>query len=474
MDAVLAVDDLVAVFVVALLAPLVLGLLPRLPVPQVVLLIVGGVLVGPDVLGLSSAGGVQVLADVGLGFVFLLAGYEVDLRLFREDAGRRAVAAWLVSLVLAVGVVGVLAGAGLVRAFVPVALGLTTTALGTLLPVLRENRLLEGRFGRYLIAAGGVGELFPVLAIAVFLGTQNRFTALASLGAVGVLAVLLALARRAVRDGGRLATVVLRGQHETAQTTLRATILLLITLIAVTDEFHLDAVLGAFLAGVVLRRWVGSAAPALESKLDAVGYGFFIPIFFVYSGMSLDLDSIREAPLRIALFFVLMLAVRGAPALLVYRGALVARRRVQTALITATALPVLVALAEIGLRNGTMLSENAAALVGAGVLTVLVFPAVAVALQRPAEADAARPADPSPQDLDEQHPGVGRRPAHAERDGGGQPVQPAAGTRQQGRPARDEGEGRHQDDDGRKHHPPERGSRSRRSPQEGEQGGAGQ
>jgi Kef-type K+ transport system membrane component KefB len=383
-EAAVAMDDLVAVFVVALLAPVLLGLVPRLPVPQVVLLLVGGIVIGPQVLGVSSPGSVQVLADVGLGFVFLLAGYEVDLRLFGEDAGRRAVLAWFVSLALAIAVVGLLSAVGLVRAFVPVALALTTTALGTLLPVLRENGLLSGRLGRYLLAAGGVGELFPVLAIAVFLGTQNRFTALASLAAVGVLAGVLGLARRAVREGGRLATVVTLGQHSTAQITLRATILLLITLIAVTDEFHLDAVLGAFLAGVVLRHWVGAASPELEPKLDAVGYGFFIPIFFVYSGMSLDLDAIAEAPLRVVLFFGLMLAVRGLPALLVYRGALPPRQRVQTALITATALPVLVALAEIGLRNGTMLSENAAALVGAGVLTVLVFPAAAVALTRPA------------------------------------------------------------------------------------------
>jgi Kef-type K+ transport system membrane component KefB len=389
-EAAVAVDDLVAVFVVALLAPVLLGLLPRLPVPQVVLLLVGGILIGPEVLGVSSPGSVQVLADVGLGFVFLLAGYEVDLRLFGEDAGRRAVLAWSVSLALAIAVVGLLSVAGLVRAFVPVALALTTTALGTLLPVLRDNGLLAGRLGRYLLAAGGVGELFPVLAIAVFLGTQNRFTALVSLAAVGVLAGVLGIARRAVREGGRLATVVTLGQHSTAQITLRATILLLITLIAVTDQFHLDAVLGAFLAGVVLRRWVGEASsPELESKLDAVGYGFFIPIFFVYSGMRLDVDAIAEAPLRVVLFFGLMLAVRGLPALLVYRGALPARQRVQTALITATALPVLVALAEIGLRNGTMLAENAAALVGAGVLTVLVFPAAAVALTRPAGAPRA-------------------------------------------------------------------------------------
>ncbi len=402
MDGLLGVDTLVAVAAVALAAPLVVGLLPRLPVPQVVLLLAGGMLIGPDVLGLSSPGQVQVLADVGLGFVFLLAGYEVDLRLFRQDAGRRAVVAWTASLLIAIGVVAVLSRTGLVRAFVPVALALTTTALGTLLPILRDNGLLRGRLGSYLLAAGGVGELFPVLAIAVFLGTQNRFTALVSLGGVAVLALLLGLARRAIREGGRLATVITLGQHETAQITLRGTILLLVALIAVTDRFHLDAVLGAFLAGVVLRRWVGTSSPVLESKLDAVGYGFFVPVFFVYSGMNLDLDSIAEAPLRVVLFFALMLGVRGLPALVVYRAVLDWRERTQTALVTATALPVLVALTEIGLRNRTMLPENAAALVGAGVLTVLLLPALAVALGRseggadPASVPAGESPPPAP------------------------------------------------------------------------------
>src|SRR3954464_2328941 len=392
------VGSLAAVAAVALLAPLVLGLLPRLLVPQVVLLLVGGIVIGPHVLGVAAPGDVQILADVGLGFVFLLAGYEVDLRLFGQDAGRRAIVAWFASLALALGAVALLAAVGLVRAFVPVALGLTTTALGTLLPILRERNLLRGRLGRYLLAAGAVGELFPIVGIAVFLGTQSRFTALVSLGGVAVLALVLSVARRAVRPGGRLATVIELGQNETAQITLRGTVLLLIVLIALTDRFHLDAVLGAFLAGVVLRRWVGGAAPILESKLDAIGYGFFIPVFFVYSGMSLDLSSIAAAPLRLLLFFVLLLVCRGLPALLVYRGALSGRQRVQTALVTSTALPTLVALTEIGLRNGTMLPENAAALVGAGVLTVIVYPAGAVAVgARSAAADQATSSSPEPQ-----------------------------------------------------------------------------
>jgi Kef-type K+ transport system membrane component KefB len=392
-DELVAIDTLLVVTAVTVLTPLVLGMLPRLRVPQVVVLLVGGVLIGPQVLGLGSPDSVQVLADVGLGFVFLLAGYEVNVQLFGSDAGRRAILAWFVSVGIAAGTVAMLEGLGVVRAFVPIALGLTTTALGTLLPILRENGLLSGRLGRYLLAAGAVGELFPVLAIALFLGVQSRFVALASLASVALLALVLSLGQRVVRPGSRLHRVITAGQHETTQTTLRGTLLLLIALIAVTDRFHLDAVLGAFLAGMVLRRWAGRSAPALDSKLDAVGYGFFVPLFFVYSGMRLDLASIASAPLRLLLFFGLMVVVRGLPALLIYRGVLTMRERLQTTLITATALPLLVALAEIGLRSGTMLPENAAALVGAGVLSVLVLPLLAVVLQRgtpaPAEPDEA-------------------------------------------------------------------------------------
>ena len=157
---------------------------------------------------------------------------------------------------------------------------------------------------------------------------------------------------------------------------------LLFALLVVASDFGLDVVLGAFLAGVVLRRWAPGNVRSLERKLDAVGYGFFIPVFFVTSGMGLDLQSIAENPLRLVVFFVLLLAVRGLPALFLYRTDLDLRQRLQMTLLTATALPLLVALAEIGLSTGHMLPENAAALVGAGVLSVIVFPGIAVALNR--------------------------------------------------------------------------------------------
>ena len=157
--------------------------------------------------------------------------------------------------------------------------------------------------------------------------------------------------------------------------------LLLVALLFLSAEFGLDIVLGAFFAGMVLRRWAPGDVESLEKKLDAVGYGFFIPVFFVSSGMGLDVISIVEAPGRLLGFFLLLLVVRGVPALFVYRKDLPGLRRVQMMLLTATALPLLVALAEIGLQNGSMLPENAAALVGAGVLSVAIFPLLAVRLQ---------------------------------------------------------------------------------------------
>jgi Kef-type K+ transport system membrane component KefB len=394
MDLARGLDTLLLAAVVAALAPVLVALLPGPRIPQVVVLLAGGVLIGPQVLGWADRAEIDLLVNVGLGFLFLLAGYELDLDLFRERPGRLAMAGWLLTVALAAGLVGVLAAAGFVRAYVPVALGLTTTALGTLLPILRDNDMLGGRFGRYLLAAGAVGELFPIFAIALFLGASNKFVALGSLIGVGVLAVVLSLAPRLVR-GNQLERILREGQGSTSQTTVRLTVLLLLLLLVIAEDFGLDVVLGAFLAGIVLRRWAPGDVHALEGKLDAIGYGFFIPLFFVASGMTLDIRSIAEAPGRLGVFFVLLLVIRGVPSLFLYRRDLPMVERVEMVFLLATSLPLLVALAEIGLRNGTMLPENAAATVGAGALSVLVFPMAAVVIERRRRA-AARPAAAPP------------------------------------------------------------------------------
>jgi Kef-type K+ transport system membrane component KefB len=288
--------------------------------------------------------------------------------------------------VIAVGVVAGLAAAGYIKDYVPVGLALTTTALGTLLPILRDNDMLVGQLGRHVYAAGAVGELFPILIIAVFLTQRGHFVALASVAAVGVLAIVLSAAPWLARNS-MVRRVIREGQDNTGQTTLRWAMVLLFLLLAVASRFGLDVVLGAVLAGMVLRRWTRRMdvdTASLDRKFDAVGYGIFIPIFFISSGMTLDLRAVSQDPLRLLIFFLLLLIVRGLPSLLVYRRALAARQRLEMTFITATTLPLLIALAEIGQRDGVMLPGTAAALVGAGVLSVLVYPLIAVGLHRSA------------------------------------------------------------------------------------------
>ena len=379
-------NDLVAVALVAALAPIVVSVLPGPRVPQVVIFLVGGVLIGPHVLGLAETSSIQLLANIGLGFLFLLAGYELDPALLRQQAGKLAIGGWLISAALAVGVAAGLTAAGYIKDYVPVGLALTTTALGTLLPILRDNDMLAGRFGRDVYAAGAVGELLPILIIAVFLTRRGHFIALASVALVGVLA--LALTAVPWLTGHRVVQrIVEEGQDETAQVTLRGAMVLLFVLLAVAARFGLDVVLGAMLAGMVLRGWARHSnmdITGLEHKFDAVGYGIFIPIFFVSSGMTLDLKAIGQDPLRLLVFLALLLVVRGLPSLLIYRRALPPRQRAEMTFITATTLPLLIALVDIGQQDGVMLPATAAALVGAGVLSVLLYPLIAVTLHRSA------------------------------------------------------------------------------------------
>jgi Kef-type K+ transport system membrane component KefB len=377
-------NSLVAVALVAALTPLVVALLPGPRIPQVVVFLIGGVLIGPHVLGLAESGSIQLLSNVGLGFLFLLAGYELDPLLLRQRPGRLAIIGWLLSVAISLGVTAALYSAGYIKDFVPVGLALTTTALGTLLPILRDNDMLGGPLGRHIFAAGAVGELFPILIIAVFLTKRGHFIALASVVAVGVLAIILSTVPWLARSAA-VQRIIREGQDATGQITLRWAVVLLFSLLAVAARFGLDVVLGAMLAGIVLRIWtrkLNSDTESLERKFDTVGYGIFIPIFFISSGMAIDLKAISGDPLRVLVLLVLLLIVRGLPSLLVYRHDLRPRQRLEMTFITATSLPLLIALADIGEQDGVMLPATAAALVGAGVLSVLIYPLIAVGLHR--------------------------------------------------------------------------------------------
>ncbi len=394
---------LVPVVAVAAAAPLIVGAMPaRLRISQVVFLLAGGVIIGPELLNWSSPANVTLLSDLGLGFLFLLAGYELDPKVMRERAGRLAQYSWLTSLLISAAWVGVLYALGDLHAVITVSIALTTTALGVLLPILRENGLLDTTLGRQTFAAGAVGELGPIVAMALLLGSRRTGVALVLLIAFAVLAVTLAFLPGRVAMP-RTTELLLRSEHGNGQSTLRITLLLLVGLLSVAASLGFDSVLGAFVAGMVLRKWSPGNIETLERKLEIVGWGVFIPIFFVSSGMGLDVDSIVKNPRLLILIVLTLLLVRGGPALFWYRRALPMRGRVQLAFFTATTLPLLVALTEIAVGAGTMTQATAAALVGAGALSVLLFPPVAIVLGRRGErSDAEGPgpadeADPGPQ-----------------------------------------------------------------------------
>lgn len=397
--------ELLPVVVVSAAVPLAVGLMPaRHRLPQVVLLLAGGVLIGPQALGWSSSGSVTLLSDLGLGFLFLLAGYELDPDLMRGREGRLAGASWLTSIGLSAALILLLWTFDLVRSPVAAAIALTTTALGVLVPILKEEGLSDTPLGRHVFAGGTVGELGPIVAMALFLGSRHTGVALLLLGVFAVVVVQLAFLPNRLRLP-RTTAVLLRSEHGSGQSTLRVTIVLLVGLLALSSAFGFDAVLGAFLAGMVLRRWAPGNVEALEHKLDVMGWGLFIPVFFVSSGMNLDVEAIVENPGLPLLLLVVMLAVRGGPALFWYRTALPARReRVQLGLFTSTALPLLVALTELAVGRGEMTEESAAALVGAGAVSVLAFPYLARALNRrgstasdaPVPTDNTTPTPPPP------------------------------------------------------------------------------
>jgi len=387
--------DLLVLSLIAAAVPMIVGLL-RLKVAEVVLLLGFGILVGPSGLDLITYNAtMETFNEVGLGMLFFLAGYELEQRAIRGESGRLAGIGWLTSMAISALVVYVLWQLEFVSDYMGVTIALTSTALGTLLPVIRDRGLLETKFGTLFMGAGAAGEFGPILAIALLLGTK-------SLGAsVLILLAFAAVVAIAYYGPMQFATVRVkelldRGHMTSSQTAVRWTVVLLLGLLTLASRFGLDAVLGAFVAGVILHRY---APPGSDNKLipkiEGLGFGFFVPLFFILSGVNLDVASIAQKPLRLVVFFVLLLAVRGVPQYFLYRHALPeVRERVQFMLYVATGLPILVAITNLEMNAGMMRPENAAALVGAGALSVLVFPLLGDWINRVATARAA--AEPLP------------------------------------------------------------------------------
>lgn len=384
--------SLLCIVVVAFFAPLLSWVVPRRIVPETVLLIAGGMLIGPAVLGIATeTASIDFLRELGLAFLFLMAGYEIDVNELRGSGGRHAMVAWLGSLALAfaaVWVIGVSGGALSVNG-IAIAIAMTSTAIGTILPILRERGLLSTAVGAAILNHGAVGEVGPIILMALLLGSRSTWASLAIL--LAFLAITLLIIRftdNVKRAGRRLVEAIHIGGTTTAQTTIRLTVLLLVGLCTLAAIFELDVVLGAFAAGFILRYAVPGGSRELEEKLDGLAYGFFVPIFFVTSGMAIELDLSASALVDLGAFLVLLVAVRGVPVWLAswaerrHDGsrAYSLRQSVQIAVYSTTALPIIVAVTQAAVSAGAMTQSFASTLVLAGAASVLIMPAAGLAL----------------------------------------------------------------------------------------------
>lgn len=375
-------STLVLIAVIAVLAPILADLAKAVRLPVVVIELACGIAIGPEVLGIAHiTPPVTTLSEMGLAMLIFLAGYEIDLAKVKGRPLGLATAGWSLSLGLGLLIAVVLVVTGFAHSTLLIGLTLTTTALGIVLPVLSDEHLLDSRFGVLTLAAGTAGEFLPILAITLFLsGHDPRVTVL-----LLVVFVAAALASASVALRPRPPTVVAsleRGLRSSAQLPVRIAVMLVIAMVWIAAHLGLDILLGAFTAGLVVKLAnTGDDAVIVREKLEAIGFGFLVPIFFVVSGMNFDVDAFRRNPaalLRIPVFLVLFLVVRGLPALL-YRKDLARVELWSLALFSATTLPLVVVITRIGTATGQMLPANASALVGAAMASVLIYPSAAIA-----------------------------------------------------------------------------------------------
>ncbi|MET0860271.1 MAG: cation:proton antiporter [Microbacterium sp.] len=370
----------------AVLAPLIARSLRRVVrIPIVVFELVLGILVGPSLLGWAVPSEfVEALSEFGLAMLFFVAGSEIEFTAFRGRTGRAAVFGWLISLTVGVGVAWLIAPGEIA---IVIGIALCSTALGTLLPILRDTGELRTPFGQAVGAVGAVGEFGPLIAISIFLGASNP-------GIEAIVLVLFALvagfaiwlAFKVPR--GAMHRVVNSTLHTSGQFAIRVVFLILSALVALSIVLDLDMLLGAFAAGIVWRLLMRDAKEAdreaVESKVEAVAFGFLVPVFFIYTGVTFDLAALLADPLEFAilpLVLVVLFIVRGLPSTLAAPQGSRRKERLSMAFFGATGLPIIVAVTAIGVDEGVMQTSDAALLVGAGMLSVLLFPLIGMTLR---------------------------------------------------------------------------------------------
>ncbi len=356
--------NLIAVSVVMAVAAGIPALLPRLPVPGVVLEIVLGAIIGPQLLGIvHPAVTLNFLANFGLGMLFLMAGFEMDPSVLRGRPLGNALTGWAVTAIVAIAASMLLFFAGVAEAPILTALAVSTTTIGALLPMLRDAGLLGPPYGPMVLAAGAIGEAAPVIALSLVLARDRApLQALIMLAFGAGAAGAVVLAARA--SGGHFAAIVARTMGTSGQLPMRLAICLLILLVVLSERLQIDLVLGAFVAGAVIRAALQyHHHEAFAARLDGLGSAFLVPIFFVTSGIRLDLAALFSDPvalMMVPVYALLMLVARGLPALLLYRADLSRSQRIALALHSGTQLSLVVAITGIAVHRGLMPGGQAA------------------------------------------------------------------------------------------------------------------
>ena len=398
--------NLLIVVAAALLAPLTLGFFPRVRLPAIVLEIVLGIVIGPSGLGWVKPDlPVSILALVGLAFLLFLSGLEIDVKRLRGRILKLTAIGFALSFAIAVVLgLGLKAG-GFVKSPLFVAIVLVATSLGVIVPVLKDSGNIGSDFGQLVIAAASIADFGAIILLSLFFsgkGSTSTAATLILLGVFGLVVALVGLAIAGFEHSMSLSRVLRRLQDTTAQIRVRAAFVLLIAFTALADSVGLETILGAFAAGALLSlidRDEAMTHPQFRLKLEAVGFGVFIPVFFVTSGLRFDLDALFSSAstvARVPLFLLAIYLARGLPAF-VYVRLLGRSRSVVAGVLQATSLPFIVAATQIGLQVGVITRASAAGLVAAGLLSVVISPALGLVLLRREQPGGMKPeATPTP------------------------------------------------------------------------------
>lgn len=396
-----SLDNLAIVAAVAFAAPLLLGLAPGLRIPSVLLEILAGVVLGPSVLNWVQADtAVDVLALIGVGFLLLLAGLEIDFDQLRGRLLSVALIGFAVSFALALGVSYGLSAGGVVSSPFLIAVILSATSLAVVLPLLKDSGLIESRFGQVVIAGASIADVATVVLLSLFFSGEatSLESRLVLFAVFGLLCVIVAALIVAGGRLSRLSDVLVRLQDTTAQIRVRGTFLLLLVFSIVAQRFGLEAILGTFLAGVILKLADSDDMMShshFRAKLEEAGFGFFIPVFFVASGIRFDAQALfgdSSTLAKVPIFLIALYIIRGLPALL-YRPLIGGRLTLAAGVLQATTLSFVLIASQIGEQLGMITAATAAALTAAALLSVLINPVVVLTLIRtPSKPPTAPPA----------------------------------------------------------------------------------